>query len=42
MSRREGGGDDGDEGCIGDVGGVFSRSDKLINIFDMSVVRNLR
>lgn len=41
MSRREGGGDDGDEGCSGDVGGVFNRSDKPIKIFDMSVVRNL-
>jgi hypothetical protein len=41
MRRREGGGDDGDDGCSGDVGGVFSRSDRPINVFDMRVVKNL-
>ena len=41
MRIRDGGGDDGDDGCSGDVAGVFSRSDKPINVFDIRVVRNL-
>ena len=41
MSRRDGGGEDGDDGCKGEVGEMFNRSDKPINMFDMSVVRKL-
>jgi len=41
ISNRVGGGPEGDDGCIGDVGGVFSRLEKSRSIFDMMLARNL-
>ena len=41
MSKRVGGGPLGDEGWIGDAGGVFNRLERSASIFDMSVARIL-
>lgn len=41
ISSRDAGGEEGDDGCNGDVGGVFNRSDRSIKKCDISVVRNL-